>query len=211
MSGDEWTIGELGDQVVAALSVDYAGPSNGQVRAVPDRRSIRYYTSLGLMDRPLAMRGRTALYGPRHLNQLVAIKRLQAGGLSLAQIQTKLTGASDRELAALARIPRVPASPKKRRSAREGFWRALPEADAEAETESEAYAAEPQPRSRARAAPSTQPAVVIQTLRFQLAPGVSLLVDGDHGGVTAEDAEAVNAAAQQLLAELDKRGLVPAK
>ena len=73
-----WTIDELGAVVALALSVDYAGQANGRVREVPDRRTIRYYTTLGLIDRPARMRGRTALYGRRHLLQLVAIKRLQA-------------------------------------------------------------------------------------------------------------------------------------
>src|SRR5262245_45243958 len=75
-----WTIDELGAQVALALSVDYEGPHNSRIREVPDRRTIRYYTTLGLIDRPAEMRGRTALYGRRHLLQLVAIKRLQARG-----------------------------------------------------------------------------------------------------------------------------------
>ena len=48
------------------------------------------------------MRGRTALYSRRHLLQLVAIKRLQARGLSLAQVQEQLLGASDAMLGRLA-------------------------------------------------------------------------------------------------------------
>src|SRR5262245_39472227 len=82
-----WTIQELGAQVALALSVDYPGPPNSRVRELPDQRTIRYYTTQGLLDRPAEMRGRTALYGRRHLLQLVAIKRLQARGLSLSAIQ----------------------------------------------------------------------------------------------------------------------------
>ncbi len=77
------------------LAVDYAGQANGRVREVPDQRTIRYYTTLGLIDRPAEMRGRTALYGVRHLLQLVAIKRLQTHGLSLAEIQTRVVGRTD--------------------------------------------------------------------------------------------------------------------
>jgi len=72
----------------------YDGVPSGRVRDVPDLRTIRYYTTLGLLDRPAAMRGRTALYGPRHLLQLVAIKRLQARGLSLAEVQERVLGLS---------------------------------------------------------------------------------------------------------------------
>src|SRR5437764_12935338 len=100
-----WTIEELGAQVALALSVDYEGPGNGRVRDVPDRRTIRYYTTLGLLDRPAAMRGRTALYGRRHLLQLVAVKRLQANGLSLTEIQARLVGLSDRALEGIAQLP----------------------------------------------------------------------------------------------------------
>lgn len=97
-----WTLDELTAEVEAALAEGYEGPASGRVRDVPDRRTIRYYTTLGLIDRPAAMRGRTALYGRRHLLQLVAIKKLQAGGRSLAEIQRSLTGQGDAELARIA-------------------------------------------------------------------------------------------------------------
>ena len=105
MPAAAWTLDELADRVGAALASGYVGQPSGRVRDVPDRRAIRYYTTLGLVDRPAAMRGRTALYGPRHLLQLVAIKRLQAGGLTLAQVQAELAGATDTRLAGLARLP----------------------------------------------------------------------------------------------------------
>ena len=88
-----------------ALAVDYHGQPSGRVRAVPDRRAIRWYTTIGLIDRPVAHRGRTALYGPRHLLQLVAVKRLQARGLPLVAIQQELAGATDNQLARVARLP----------------------------------------------------------------------------------------------------------
>jgi DNA-binding transcriptional MerR regulator len=100
-----WTIDQLGAQVSLALAVDYAGSPNGRVRDVPDRRTIRYYTTLGLLDRPAEMRGRTAYYGCRHLLQLVAIKRLQARGLALAEIQQHLLGLADSALRRLAKLP----------------------------------------------------------------------------------------------------------
>src|SRR3954464_9576915 len=93
-----WTIDELGSQVALALSDNYQGQRNGSVREVPDLRTIRYYTTLGLIDRPAEMRGRTALYGRRHLLQLVAIKRLQSRGLSLAGVQRELLGRTDGDL-----------------------------------------------------------------------------------------------------------------
>jgi DNA-binding transcriptional MerR regulator len=100
--GELWTIEELGERLAEALSVGYSGVANGRVRDIPDQRTIRYYSTLGLVDRPAEMRGRTAYYGRRHLLQLVAIKRLQARDLSLAEIQRSLLGVSDEALERLA-------------------------------------------------------------------------------------------------------------
>src|SRR6202035_4950710 len=50
-------------------------------------------------------RGRTALYGLRHLMQLVAIKRLQTHGLSLAEIQSRLFALGDEALEQVAQLP----------------------------------------------------------------------------------------------------------
>jgi DNA-binding transcriptional MerR regulator len=102
----------LAEAVREALAHD-PEPENGQVRAIPDARSIRYYTTLGLLDRPAAMEGRTALYGAQHVRQLVAIKRLQAKGLSLQEIQQKLHAA-----------PREKSQRTKSRST--AFWKEKP-------------------------------------------------------------------------------------
>src|SRR5271154_974311 len=107
-NGDDsfWTIGELGERVAEALGgPGYDGVPSGRVRDVPDLRTIRYYTTLGLIDRPAEMRGRTALYGRRHLLQLVAIKRLQSSGRSLTEIQGQLLGLTTAALDELAHLP----------------------------------------------------------------------------------------------------------
>jgi DNA-binding transcriptional MerR regulator len=120
-----WTLDELTERVGAALSVGYRGQPSGRVRDVPDRRAIRWYTTIGIVDRPAAMRGRTALYGPRHLLQLVAIKRLQARGLPLVAIQAQLAGATDAQLARLAQVPgedlAAPGPPSRQPAARDGL------------------------------------------------------------------------------------------
>ena len=146
MRNDEprWTIRELSEQASRALRAapDYDGPPNDRIRETPDLRLVRYYTTLGLLDRALEFRGRTAFYGRRHLLQLAAIKRLQAQGMSLAAIQTRLCGLPDAELEAIARIstasvedsrfernaheePRTTARPNAN-SQRDDFWRAEP-------------------------------------------------------------------------------------
>lgn len=97
---ETWTIAELAERATAALAG--LAPANGRVSDVPNERLIRYYTTIGLLDPPLARRGRVALYGRRHLLQLVAVKRRQAEGASNAAIQRELLGATDDHLAALA-------------------------------------------------------------------------------------------------------------
>ncbi|WP_312878601.1 MerR family transcriptional regulator, partial [Lentzea indica] len=121
-----WTLDELLERVSAALTAEYSGAPNGRVRDVPDRRAVRWYATTGLVDRPSAMRGRTALYEKRHLLQLVAVKRLQSQGRALADIQAELAGATDTTLAAIARVPeRLLESgdpPARQEAVRPKFW-----------------------------------------------------------------------------------------
>jgi hypothetical protein len=129
---DLWTIEQLSERVAQALADGYDGVPSGRVRDVPDLRTIRYYTTLGLLDRPVALRGRTALYSRRHLLQLVAIKRLQAKGLSLAEVQEQVIGLPNAALARIAQtqvpglVRAVSAPPPDSRA--ESFWRASPDA-----------------------------------------------------------------------------------
>ncbi len=102
---ERFRIQDLARLAEAVIGEHGAAPVSGRVRAVPDVRTLRYYTTIGLLDRPSEMQGRTGFYGRRHLWQLVAIKRLQAQGLSLVEIQQRLLGIENRELARLAALP----------------------------------------------------------------------------------------------------------
>ena len=115
----QWTLPELVSQVAERIAA-LPEPRNGQVRAVPDERTVRYYGTIGLLDRPLAMRGRTALYGPRHLAQVVAIKRLQSAGRSLAEIQELWPTLDD---PTLARMSGVSHAVMGKRSGKSEFWK----------------------------------------------------------------------------------------
>ena len=174
----QWTIDELAQLVGEALGVDYAGQTNGRVREVPDRRTIRWYTTIGLLDRPAAMRGRTALSGRRHLLQLVAVKRLQADGRTIADVQQALLGADNATLETLAHLPELAAQPPAAPPQR--FWAARPAAP--------------------RPTPSLIPSV-------RLANGVTLMLDGATRPPDAADLAAIADAATALLDVLHDRGL----
>jgi DNA-binding transcriptional MerR regulator len=197
-----WTIAELSDRACAALEASgYQAPANGQVRAVPDLRTIRYYTSLGLLDRPLEMRGRTALYGSRHLYQLCAIKRLQAEGRALGEVQAELAGLDDRALARVARISPAAlevaadeAAPPARRAG--AFWSAAPAPLA----------------GKPAALASSKVVQLVSAAKIQLAPGVQLEIASPPGAFEAnlrsEEAARLERAAAPLLAELRRQGLI---
>lgn len=106
---DLWTLAELVARAAVALG-GTAEQASARVREIPDARTIRWYQTTGLIDRPLALRGRTALYGRRQLLQLVAIKRLQAQGRTLAEIQAELAGLSTEALEPIAALPAPPAT-----------------------------------------------------------------------------------------------------
>ena len=181
-----WTIAELTARVAAALAED-VGPDNRRIRAVPDERAIRYYTTLGLLDRP-ALTGRTAFYGPRHLAQLVAIKRAQAAGQSLAEIQRDLPTLDDATLAARSGVALAPAP---RPANRRDFWRAAPA---------------PPPPPAAPAPSATASAVAIRT-EVELAPGVRISLALTRP-LTDADLAALTSAAAPLLTEARRRHLL---
>lgn len=93
------TLEELADEVAYMLQYYnlLGAHSDSRVSPVPDARTIRYYTTLGLLDRP-RVEGRQARYGKRQLLQLLAIKALQGNGLPLADIQSRIYGRTESEL-----------------------------------------------------------------------------------------------------------------
>ncbi|MGA2820038.1 MAG: MerR family transcriptional regulator [Anaerolineales bacterium] len=92
---------DLNDLVRAARSLISAAspqPSDGRVAEFPDSRTIRYYQTVGLVSHPARYDGRNAVYEYRHLLQIVAVKLLQAQGLSLAQVQKVILRATSAKL-----------------------------------------------------------------------------------------------------------------
>jgi len=100
-----WRLEQLAQQGQALLDqLHWADGGDGRVRWEPNTRLLRYYTTLGLLDRASFMSGRTAYYGRRHLLQLLAVKRLQQQGHSLQQIQQRLLGLGAAQLEALLEL-----------------------------------------------------------------------------------------------------------
>ena len=95
----EWTLSALA-AVVGSLCARLPAVGDERVSAAPDERTLRYYQSTGVIDRPLRYDGRSAIYGYRHLLQALATRALQAQGYSLAQVQTALAGQSTAALEA---------------------------------------------------------------------------------------------------------------
>lgn len=104
ISMEPWTLDELTRRVDAVLRRDHVRQDNGQVAQAPNARAVRWYQSTGLLRRP-DQRGRVAYYGPAHLAELVAIKRLQAEGLSLVEVEGRLRGLDDAALFEFAALP----------------------------------------------------------------------------------------------------------
>jgi DNA-binding transcriptional MerR regulator len=196
-----WTLDALAEQVGLVLTQDQVDQHSQRVTDLPTGRIIRYYTTHGLVDRPSAYQGRTALYGWRHLLQIVAIKRLQAAGLSLTAIQERLLGLSDEQLAAIAQLPAqaeaLPpsspgATPARRRQA---FW---------------AQAAEPIAAASVASSMPTPPPVGPLVQQWQSLPLTegAWLVLAEQAAWTADDLAAVKVAAAPLLEVLYRRGLL---
>ena len=199
-----WTLDELVAEAAAALAVGYDGQVSGRVRELPDRRAVRYYTTLGLVDRPTGWRGRTALYGQRHLLQLVAIKRLQAAGHTLAEVQARLTGLSDDELRAQAGALPEPATPSSATGP-------SPSATVAGAPAPRRFWAEPPASSPPRPAmppgpPAAAPPLDGELRGVRLSSSAVLLIGGGRP-LDGDDLEAVRAAAAPLLQVLSDRGL----
>jgi hypothetical protein len=242
---EPWTILELAelaaDALAAAQPAESAGGAagsaggegsgaaraaraNGRVRDVPNERLVRWYVTVGLVDPPLSRRGRVARYGRRHLLQLVAVKRRQGEGRSLAEIQAELAGATDEALAAVARVPAALSAPDVLPVAPARFWaRSAAQRDpaaADEPGERDRAAEEPGERDLAAAAGAGAGTGAGRALSaaadrgrsrlvhgVRLAPGVTLLLEGAAREPGPDDVTAIVNAARALLAELASRRL----
>jgi DNA-binding transcriptional MerR regulator len=152
-------------------------PGDGRVSQAPDARGVRYYQGIGVLDRPVRYDGRRAIYGFRHLLQLLAVKRFQQEGHPLHLIQQSLAGCPtavlERALATVLSGLALPPEPT----------------TSPATTPAES---EPQP---SRSASASAPLVAAR-----LAPGVTITIDP----AVVSDPGAVIARVGGILAHIDK-------
>jgi DNA-binding transcriptional MerR regulator len=177
-----YTLAELSDEVGRRLEHSGVSPASARVSPIPDGRTLRYYTTLGLLDRPLEVRDRQARYGERHILQALAIKALQSAGHSLAVIQVALAGLDERELATVGA-----AGKRGARGGGERFWaRPVTSAVASPQTPSAVRAPAVPTVGQRTEADGSHPVLIrsdeidaqhVQTV-ITLAPGVSLVLAG---------------------------------
>ncbi|MFC5187024.1 MerR family transcriptional regulator [Actinomadura harenae] len=220
---ETWTISELAEHAAAALAADGVPRVNGRVRDLPNERLIRWYTSIGLLDPPLGRRGRTALYGPRHLLQLLAVKRRQALGRSIAEIQVELAGAPDSLLRDIAADDGESDDPTQT----EAFKEARPTTEAADATDTNGVRGVPRdtveidiarprdafwtvrPSARFHREPTPEASQVDEPTLVQgvrLAAGVTVIVETRH--LSEDDLAAIAESAAPLLDTLRRRGLL---
>jgi DNA-binding transcriptional MerR regulator len=210
---EPWTIAELAERAAGALTAAAPTVRSGRIREAPNERLIRWYATVGLVDPPLSRRGRVALYGRRHLLQLVAVKRRQAQGRSLAEIQAELAGATDKQLEAIAQVPAHPSGVEQDHGGGAGPGRmdVTPPARFWARSATQPPAGQPPaglgPRPEPAGWPDGHPAG--QPLGIRVAPGVILLIEDAAGILDPDDLAPIRQAARPLLSTLTRLGLTP--
>lgn len=100
-SRDDLTLDEVVDAADAILKEVVPKQTRYAVAERPDVRTVRYYTTRGLLPKPLSYEGGRARYGFAHLVRLLAIKRMQVDHLTLDQIARALSNKSDNDVEAM--------------------------------------------------------------------------------------------------------------
>ncbi len=89
---------ELVDIANHLISLVVPEQPSDRVTEILNERTLRYYIAEGLIDRPLGKEGTAALYGYRHLLQILAVKLLQESFLPIRRIKEILADKSNEEM-----------------------------------------------------------------------------------------------------------------
>jgi DNA-binding transcriptional MerR regulator len=128
MSRTEYGITALTEQVNDWCSHHRVQPLHNGASSTVTVRNIRYYQTLGLVDRPVRTDGNG--FTEKHRLQVIAIRLLQAKGLPLEKIQRLLHGRTEEELSEIERdgVEKANLAPAPQ-PPRGIDWRVIPVAD----------------------------------------------------------------------------------
>jgi DNA-binding transcriptional MerR regulator len=176
----ELTLEELAVTAARLLRRLEVRPGDGRIAPAPDPRSVRYYQTIGVVDRPARYEGRRAVYGFRHLLQLLAVKQFQQEGHPLHLIQQSLAGcpttvleeALANVLSGLGETPRPHAAAARPSRPDVAASRASGQA-----TQRVATSPSAPPPDALKAAPAPQPTAPAGLIAARVAPGITVTID----------------------------------
>ena len=168
---DGLTLDELAVLASEVLEARAVIVRDGRASDRVDPRTVRFYQTLGIVPKP-AYIGRRAMYGREHLVRVVVAKQLQAEGHSLAQIHAGLAmHATDDLVAALMSTDGAAAA----RAVPGGAMPLSMPSSTPSSMPSSTPSKPAHTPSPSRSSPSAPAAAPLRP--FQLAPGVTVLID----------------------------------
>ncbi len=193
---------QLADEAAQLVSRFVPRQERQSVSLVPDERTVRYYSTEGLLAPPEGKQGLNSVYGYQHLLQLLVIKRLQAEHLSIRKIKELVEGKSERELEHLLDVEertKAQARSAPKNAATEYLETLLT-----------------RPAARVSAAPAPPPSVGFAATashsawsRVEVEPGLELHIRDDYR--LPDDAKERQRLARKLLSEIQQHGPEPGK
>lgn len=94
----EFSLNELIEKASSLIQLYVPKQTRYKVTDFPDARTVRFYTARRLLDKPDRYNGQQAIYGQKHLLQLIVIKYFQSQYLSIKKIGEVIRGLSRDEL-----------------------------------------------------------------------------------------------------------------
>jgi len=121
-----YSVGELAEAVNGWCRKHGVAPLDNRSGSDVTVRNVRYYQTMGLVDRPASADGRG--FTEKHRFQLIAIRLLQAKGLPLNRIQALLYGRSEQELREVERrgLKELERFPAPSAAGPESDWKVIP-------------------------------------------------------------------------------------
>jgi len=104
-SSRKFNIEELVEHAARIIPILVPKQERYKVTDFPDVRTVRFYATRGLIDKPDRYDGQQSIYTFKHLLQLIVIKYLQSQYLTIKKIGQIFEGLSETELLKLINVP----------------------------------------------------------------------------------------------------------